>query len=310
MGESNRALVSKATIGVSTITGEGTGGLLNSEQAKQFIEYTTDETAFLKEIQTLEMAGPTRDLDFLSISARIIRRGVEATDPTAVNPLTTSKKQLATVEMILPADISFTVLEDNIERDSFQDTTARLLAGQFGNDLVDLAWNGDTADAGADQDFLKIDDGFIKIAKASSVVHKVDIGTSQDYKGTVFPALLAAMPNKWKRNKAELRLFCAPDVAEEYIEQLTARVTAWGDYLLQTGELPKYKNISLYPVEYVPTGFIMLTLRKNLATGIQRHITSDKERKPRRRVWEYTMTFRADAAQIVADDAVVIGYDL
>ena len=306
---SNRVLIAKAAI---TSADLATGGKLNPEQANKFIDYMVDQSAFLKDIRTERMAGPTKDLDFIGVANRIIRKGVEATEPTETAGIQTSKKQLNSTEVILPADISLTFLEDNIEKEGAEDHIARMLALQFGNDLTDLAWNGNTATPTTDPfyPFLSIDDGFIKLAKASANTHKYDTNGSTDYKGVVFPGMLNMLPNKWKANKAELRFYVSPTVAEAYIEQLTTRQTAWADELLQTGKLPQYKGITIFPVDYIPDDVIILTLRKNLATGIQREFTSDRERKPRKRVIEYTMTGRVDAAQIVVDDALVIGYNI
>jgi hypothetical protein len=306
---SNRTLIAKAAITTAALD---TGGRLNPEQANKFIDYMVDQSAFLKDIRTERMDGPTKDLDFIGVASRIIRKGVEATEPTETAGIQTSKKQLNTVEIILPADISINFLEDNIERAGAEDHIARMLAMQFGNDLTDLAWNGDTATPTTDPfyPFLSIDDGFIKLAKSSPNTHKFDTNGSTDYKGVVFPGMLNMLPNKWKANKAELRFYVSPTVAEAYVEQLTTRQTAWADELLQTGKLPQYKGITIFPVDFIPDDVIVLTLRKNLAVGIQREFTSDRERKPRKRVIEYTMTGRVDAAQIVVDDALVIGYDI
>lgn len=304
---SNRQLISKAAITTGALA---TGGQLNPQQANKFIDYMVDQSAFLKDIRTERMDGPTKDLDFIGVANRIIRKGVEAAEPTDTAGIQTSKKQLNTVEVILPADISISFLEDNIERAGAEDHIARMLAMQFANDLTDLSWNGDTADTGPFKDFVTIDDGFIKLAKGSTQAHKFDTNASADYKGVVFPGMLSLLPNKWKANKSELRYYVSPTVAEAYIEQLTTRQTAWADELLQTGKLPQYKGVTIFPVDYIPDDVIILTPRKNLAIGIQREFTNDRERKPRKRIIEYTMTSRVDAAQIVVDDALVVGYDI
>lgn len=306
---SNRQLIAKGAITTGALE---TGGRLNPEQANKFIDYMVDQSAFLKDIRTERMDGPTKDLDFIGVASRIIRKGVEAKEPTETAGIQTSKKQLNTVEVILPADISISFLEDNIERAGAEDHIARMLALQFANDLTDLSWNGDIdiEDTNDWKDFLSIDDGFIKLAKISTQTHKFDTEGSTDYKGKVFHGMLSLLPNKWKANKAELRFYVSPTVAEAYIEQLTVRQTAWGDELLQTGKLPQYKGVTIFPVDYIPDDVIILTPRKNLAIGIQRQFTNERERKPRKRVIEYTMTSRVDVAQIVVDDALVIGYPI
>lgn len=286
------------------------GGLLNPQQANQFIDYMIDQSAFLKEVRTIRMDRPTYNLDDIAVGTRVIRKGVEATAPTTTASITTGKKQLNTVEAILPADISDTFLEDNIERAQAEDHIAQLLAAQFANDLTDLAINGDTADVGPEKDFVSIDDGFVKLAKTSAATHKFDTNGSADWKGTVFPGMLQMLPNKWKNNPALLRFFVSPAVAQQYLEQLITRQTAWADQLLQTGQLPLFEGIKLFPVPYMPDDVVILTPAQNLAVGIQRDFRHEKMRQPRRRVVEHTMTMRFDAAQIIKDDAVVIAYDV
>lgn len=288
-----------------------TGGRLNPQQADRFITYMVDQSAFLQEIRLERMDSPTFDLDTLGVGSRLIRKAVEAQEPTNVVGIQTGKKQLNTVEAILPADISITFLEDNIERAGAEDTIARLLAAQFKNDLIDLMFNGDTGDVGSpDHDFLILDDGLIKLAKASTGTHKFDTNASTDYKGVVFPGMLQMLPDKWKQDKESLRFLVSPSVAEAYVDQLATRNTQLGDELLQTGRLPMFQGVKIRPVPYLPDNVLFLTPIKNIAAGVQRQFTVDRERRPRRRIVEYTMTMRFDAAQIVIDDALVIGYDV
>jgi hypothetical protein len=306
--KSNRSIVRKAAVDSSVIA---SSGRLNPTQSDKFIDYMTDESAFLKDIRTIKMPGPEYDLDFIGVSSRIIRTGVESTEPTNQPGIETSRKKLKTTEVILPQDISLTFLEDNIERVNAEDTVARLLAQQFANDVCDLAINGDSTATGTpDSAFLNIGDGFVKLAKESTSAHTVDIGASVDYKGEVFRQILEAMPNKFKRNLGELRFYVSPSVAQAYIDQLTTRETAWADSLIQTGSLPKYKGVTIMPVEYWPDDCLILTPRLNLATGIQRAFTFDRERVPRKRIVEFTMTSRIDPAKIVHDDALVVAYNV
>lgn len=305
----NRNLIRKSSIDSSTIS---TYGKLNPEQSNKFIDYMRDECAFMKDVRTIAMSGPQYDLDFIGISSRIVRKGVEATDPMVTSAINTSRKRLTTTEVILPQDVTLNFLEDNIERAAAEDHIARLLSQQFANDLCDLAINGDTAtQSGAtDYNFLSIADGFLKQAKVSGAgTHVFDTNASEDYKGVVFKGMLEALPNKYQQNLSELRFYVSPAVAQAYIDQLTSRQTAWSDTLLQTGELPKYKGVTIFPVQYMPDGDLILTQRMNLAMGVQRTFTFDRERKPRKRIYEFTMTSRIDPAKIVHDDALVIGYN-
>jgi hypothetical protein len=307
---SNRSMIAKDAVTSGDFKGGGKGGYLNPAQAKEFLRQMFDATAFLRDIQTIQMRTPTQDLDFIGMNKRVLRAAAEGVAPTELIGISTSKQQLEAKEVILPFDITDNVLEDTIERENADDTIAAMMAEQFGNDLCDLSINGDTAAVGADSSFLKIGDGFIKIAKASPSTHKVDTDGSTDYKGEVFPSLLASLPNQYKRRKTELRFYVSPAVAEAYTQQLALRNTALGDESLVTGNLRRYSGIPIFECEYMPDGVLILTSNKNLATGIFREVRVERERSPRKRLTEYTTTMRLDPAKIIWHEALVIGYDV
>lgn len=291
------------------ITGPGKGGRMNPQQAQKFIQTIVEENQFLREIRFVDMTGPEYDLDYIHISNRLIRRGVEGQEPTNTASIRTARRRLRTVETILPVDISRHFLQDNIERGQAEETIARMVAIQFGNDLLDLAINGDVDYEGQDADFIKIDDGWLKKAKSADyATHKVDTGGSVDFKNEVFPALVDRLPEKWKVNRDALRFFLSANDASKYARQVQVRETALGDSLLVSGQIPAFEGIRLRPVPYWPDGVIMLTFPQNLAMGVQLDFTVDREYKPRRRMIEYTLTNRIDPAEIVVDDAVVIAW--
>ncbi len=60
-----------------SLTGAGKGGLLNPEQARRFISYMTDNTGLLKDTRLEQMAAPEKQLDFLLIGSRLIRKATE-----------------------------------------------------------------------------------------------------------------------------------------------------------------------------------------------------------------------------------------
>lgn len=309
MGLKTNQRVLKA-ITTDAITGEGKGGRLNPEQSNKFITTMVAENDFLGEIRFVDMDGPEYDLDYMGISQRLIRRGVEGQEPTNTVSVKTARRKLQTIEGILPVDISLSFLEDNIERGQAEDTIAKLVATQYGNDLLDLAINGDTGYTGIDQDFLTIDDGWIKKATSAEYeTHKVDISGAEKLLDEIFPALVDKLPAKWKRNKDALRILCSTNDAGKYVRELQARNTSLGDSMIVTGQAPKYEGIALRPVPYWPDGVFLLTMPKNLAMGVQRDFRIDREYVPRKRMVEYTLTNRFDVAEIVIDDAVAIAYE-
>ena len=304
---SNRQLMKDAITSGETITGEGKGGRLSPEQAKKFISYMTDNTEFLKDTRLEQMAAPEKQLDFLQVGSRLIRRAAEALDPNELAGANITRKELRSVKVRLAADITSEFLEDNIEGAGAREHIARELAQQFGNDLADLMLNGDTAATGADSAFLTIGDGIIKQAKVSSNTHKFTI-TNTDYKGTIFPGMLEQMPNQFKRDRNNMRFYCSSSVLDRYIMSIVARETSLGDETLTTGRFDKFLGIKIFPVEYLNDDVIILTHRLNLVSGVQRSMKVYSQFNQRKDLTEYTMYMRLDPGKIVWDDALVIAY--
>ena len=304
---SNRQLMKDAITSSDTITGTGKGGRLNPEQAKKFISYMTDNTAFLKDTRLEQMSAPEKQLDFLLIGSRLIRKATEATSPSELAGANITRKELRSVKVRLAADITTEFSEDNIEGQSGRDKIARDLAQQFGNDLADLMLNGDTAATGDDASFLTIGDGIIKQAKTSTNTHVVKL-TNTDYKGSIFPEMLKLMPNKFKNDRQNMRFYCSGTVADAYILSVTNRETSLGDDTLTTGRFDKFLGIKVFPVEYMPDDVIILTHKDNLVAGVQRDMKVYSQFNQRKDLTEYTMYMRLDPGKIVWDDALVIAY--
>lgn len=303
--------VIKAAVTTSDITGAGKGGRLNPEQANRFIDYMVDTSTLLNDIRVERMQSSEKLLDFLLIDGRIIRKATEGIPPTELMGITTKRKELRSVKIVLPADISHEFLEDNIERQSAMDHIVRMLSQQYANDLADLLINGDTTTAptATDASFLTIGDGIVKQAKDSTDTHKVTLPATinpSDYKDTILPAMLRALPDKFKNDRNNLRFYCSSSVSDDYILSLSSRLTTMGDNVLVNGNLATFLGVRLFPVANMPSDVIILTNRNNIVQGIQRNMEVHSEFVPRKDMTEYTMYMRVDPGKIVWDDALVI----
>ena len=298
----------KAAVTTADITPPA-GGRLNPEQANRFIDYMVDNSEILKDIRIERMRAPEKQLDFLLVDGRIIRKATEGQQPSELMGVTTQRKELRSVKVVLPADISQEFLEDNIERAAARDHVVRMLSQQYSNDLADLFINGDTTASGTDAAFLTIGDGIIKQAKDSTVTHKITMPATianNDYKDTILPSMLSALPDKFKTDRANLRFYCSSSVADAYILSLASRLTTMGDNILINGNLATFLGVRLFPVANMPNDVIILTNKNNLVQGIQRDMDVHSEYKPRKDMTEYTMYMRVDPGKIVWDDALVI----
>jgi len=280
------------------------GGQLPPEAASQFIYTVVSQNEALQKLSVIKMSSATYRLDTLGVASRLMRKATEASEPVDTTGISIGSRQLAYNEVILPYDISFNFLESNLEKDNAEDSINKVFATQFGNDLLDLAINGDEANS---DDFIKINDGWLKISNGDSGVHPVTIAANPAYK-TVFKDMLSAMPNKWKRNLAELVFLVAPDVEVTYRNELADRATALGDAYLTEGRRAQYQGVDVYPLPYLPGNSspqCMLTTWKNLAVGIGRQIRVGKQIQERKRIIEYTITAKIDFNYVLSDMIVL-----
>lgn len=298
----NQRILKAAITSANTLRVANAGGLLGPEQADKFIDYLVDSSVLLKRATVYRLTGDSRQLDTIGVNGRVIRKGTEGTDPGFTVGVGTGRRELTTEEVILPFDITFNFLDDNIEKEGAEDHVARLMAQQFANDTEDLGVNGDSASGDA---FIQIKNGWVKILNGDAAVHKYDHNGSTDYKGVVLRGMLAQLSEKWKRNTAGLAYLVAPSVEEEYRLSLADRATALGDRQLTGGDPTTYAGIPILPVPFLAADTHLLTNPKNLAYGIKRAIRVGRQVQERKRLIEYTITARVGFEWLNPDAAVI-----
>lgn len=278
------------------------GGLMPAEAANKFIDTTVDMSEFLKRIRTERDIVTTRYLDNIGVNSRLMSKATESTKPTNVRGISTDRRSLTPVEVILPYDISLRWLEENIAGGAAEDQVNQAFSKQFSNDLVDLAINADAAAPESDdQQFLNICDGIVKRIAADNKTHVHARGTSVDWKGVVFPNLLKALPIKYKIDPTKLVILTNFDAEQEYRDSLTTRNTALGDMMLMEARRSQYKGIEVYPVPGIAYGTNVLTSMDNLAIGFGRDFTVYRMVQPRPRIIEYTITAKVDVNYVLSD---------
>lgn len=314
----------------TTTVGSGTGGLLNAEQSDRFIDYMWDATVLGKQVRTIRMRSNDVDIDKVGVGERLMRGATEAVD-TGVNAgATFTKISLTTKKLRLDWELSTESLEDNLEGEQLEDHIARLMATQAGNDLEDLAINGDTASA---DPLLKVFDGWRKRAvvgvggdPAASVVDHT-AGLNRE----AFNKALKAMPRKYMQRRNQLKFFTGSNLIQDYLFSLTDLSTTPEDIassMIRTGAVRTEGPAGFtttyafgIPVQEVPLfdetkthddgvttgdyGDLWLTYPQNLLWGVKREIQVYREFKPKKDTIEYTMFCRV-GTQIENTEAFVV----
>lgn len=302
------------------------GGQLSAENAKKFINTTVDQTPFLKKISTVQMTASTRNIDTLGVQSRQIRGAAQGSTPTKISTADFARRTLETKTGKLPYDVSFEFLEENIEEKDADATLQTVFATQFGNDLLDMACNGDESlaatitDAGEnglddttgltqdDHTFLRINNGWRKLFKAEdSGVHLVDLKALTTWKAR-FAAVLAALPAKWKKDLNKLSWIMNPNDYEEYKQEIGGTAADLGIKILTESTDIKALGIAVEAVAFWPEGELALTDPKNLYVGIGRDMRVGKFANERAGQLEYTITSKFDF-EFAVGDAIAYGYD-
>lgn len=300
----NRTLLSKAAIDTSTL---GNGGKMNPEQSKQFITFMKDYSAFLRQVDFITMTTTRRTLEYGEVNKRGMRKAKENQDNPATGTFTTAQRELNAVGTIMPYDVTFQFMKENIEGKNVNNTLAQLFAQQFANDTVDLAFNGDEK---SKDDFLNINDGWVSISENDTNTHKVD-NSGVTSKIKLFSTLLASMPSKYfqmyqQEDKSLIKIFVSHSVNRAYKEELTSRNTALGDSILVNGQNVHYDGFEIVPVGFLSDDVQIVTPYKNLAYGIYgQSLEVYHDVVPRKTRHEYTLLADFDF-EIHNPDALVI----
>lgn len=291
---------------MKTAIGTSTGGQLNDEQRLSFIDTVIEEGQDVySRIEVIDNITASKyDFDVMSLASRLLRKGIEGTAPTETFAPTIERRDLQPQEIILPYDVTDRFMKRNIERGNVDAALQSLFAKKVSNDLVDLAFNGDTDASGADEDFLKIFNGYIKRILAGTNTHKLSKSDS-DPMIDIFAAMLKELPSKWKRDSSQLFYAVSPANYEKYQDELSDRNSNLGDMMTVSKPKLSFRAIDLLAVPSLPDTEVILTANGNLAIGIGQEISDEIERDSRARVTMHTITMYADANYQIGDAIVI-----
>lgn len=312
----------------TTEVGSGGGGLLNAEQADRFIDYMWDATVLGSQVRTIRMRATEQDIDKIGVGERLMRVATEAVDDGVNAGAVFTKISLTTKKLRLDWELSTESLEDNIEGDALEDHIARLMATQAGNDIEDVAINGNTALTS--DPLMKAFDGWRKLAVAGG--HVVD-HAGQPLNRAAANKALKAMPRKYMQRRNGLKFFTGSNLIQDYLygltqtasglislEQVAQNVTQNG---VRTEGPAGFTSQAIFgvPVQEVPLfletvdgdysgatgdhGDLWLTFPQNMLWGVKREIQVYREFKPKKDTIEYTMYCRV-GTQIENADAFVV----
>lgn len=298
------------TTGPNAVNPTGTpGGILNPEQARRFIDYVWDATVLAQDGRRVTMRANTMELEKVNVGERVIRAASQALGEYTNAGATFTKVELTTKKIRLDWEVSTEALEDNIEGSALEDHLVRLMTNAFGNDLEDLAINGN----GGVDPFLGIMDGFVNQVTTGSDAHEAVVDLAQGWTPQVMQEIIYALPRKYRAIKSGLKFYAGTDVFASIVEKNGTLADAIAeafagtpagtpanrqDYLDGNGQTfggarsTRVLGIDVQEVPYYPADYADLTFPQNRVWGFQRDITVNREYKPKKDTIEYTIFVR------------------
>lgn len=266
-------------------------GKLTDETASAFLDYVVGDQPTLSVIERRTMNSPTARLDRIGVGSRQLVAATENTAPSDTDAISFAARSLSVTEAIWAEDISWSFLEDNIAGGNAEQQIANVVAKAIGEELNDLAWNGD----GSTGTFLSINTGFEALMVADSGSNVTDVSLSGDTNAkAALNTLYKTMPSQY-RMIGDQRIFCSPGFATEYMEVLGDRATALGDTTLTGGSSGlTYFGIPITVDRHLDADKIYMTPASNLVVGFHRDVTQEMEWNPRKRQIELTFSMRFD----------------
>ena len=291
-------------------SGDAGSGILRPEQARRFIDYVWDATVLAQDGRRVTMRANTMELEKVNVGERVIRAAAQAVGDYTNAGATFSKVELTTKKIRLDWEVSAEALEDNIEGAALEDHIVRLMTNAFGNDIEDLAINGD----GSTGNFLSIMNGFVNRVKNDGYAHESVVTVSNNaWTPDVMQNIILAMPRKYRAIKNNLKFYAGTDVFQGIIKHNGTLADAIAEafagtpagtpanrqaYLDGNGQTfggartTRVLGVDVQEVPYYPAGYVDLTFPQNRVWGFQRDITVNREYKPKKDTVEYTVFVR------------------
>lgn len=256
---SNAELIEKATVTTAALA---SAGKLNPAQADRFLDFVIDETQMRGMSRIVRFRNEQMDLDKINVANRVALPKAEAADPGVRRGVTTSKVVLTPKEIMCPFEIGDLFKEHSIEGDSVEEHILKMMGTRLANNLEELYWDGNTVGPAALESdlfeggsstlyrkdtYLELFDGWLQLAESGNVVDAQNAPISPN----LLSRALNAMPNKFKRNRANLKFLASWNHEQDFRETISSRASMRGDEALAGG-----RNLAPFGVELVPVSLL------------------------------------------------------
>ena len=243
--KNNQELIEKAITSLSF--GGGIG--LSFEESNRFIDYMVDQSFLKNNVRIERMNSSVKKIDKIGLGERILRPGISAVDPGNTIGISTTQMELKTKEVIAIVEIGDDSIEDNIEGDALVDHIMQMVAKKAANELELAYMYGRQLNVGTPTHVEQLFDGWLTRAKDGGHIVK---STENFYDRHITQEKLSkavkAMPQQYRVNRSSLRFFSSDDIAQDYSDTLSQRLTTGADIYVQGMSPVRYGNILMQSV--------------------------------------------------------------
>lgn len=253
----------------AAISKAGNDVTLRSDNARAFVLDVVSGQATLQKLPPYFAKSATGSIDKLGVRRRTMRthQGT-ATNPTGVN---------ITEESSVPFTLSPFFVDAWIENSNVfytaqtrgqdvRQALTTLMQQQFGADLQDLAFNGDTAST---DEFLKQKDGFIKKAQAGADVKLTP--TALPTIETLTTDVVGGFESKYINSN--FKWLMSLKTSTHYVAEIQNRNTNLGDAAIVNGQLTNIAGFAVEVVENFPDGVVLFSPFENLTPVLGYEVT-------------------------------------
>lgn len=240
---------------------------LNYEQVEAFMAMAYESTAFLKGIRTVTRKSGKGTIDKIGVTGRNLRSKVENVMASNTVGPTLPQVPYSVVPVVLPFEISedFIRQTQRVRGQNAEEIIMAAMTKNFGENMQDLGFNGDTAtvDTDPDYDFLKINDGWLKLAKTKGNFTDWDTLPAEKKVG-IFFELERSIPTRL-RASGVFKYFMHPNTFSERLQKLAEKDTSASIQLQITGGVKKINSYDVEEVAHIPEGVVLFTYHDNFA---------------------------------------------
>jgi len=292
-----KELASKGAIDETSLP----NSVLNRQQANRFIDLVVNTSKLLKLCRVVKKDNAKGDINKLDLGT-IVTEGASTTSRASTNVPTESVITYDMEKYRSAFDLKTDFLEDNLEGASARDTLLNMFSKRIAIDTELAAIEGDDSLPTGDNqtkmnNLLGVNDGWAKILSGGVPVGQQIDAAGKAASKKLYYDMKRAVPTRYRAAKPDYVWVVSSAVYDKWMLDWSGRSTPGGDDALATGMIPGPWGIPVVEVPMMPENLtygsagtdgcqIWMTPLQNLIYFVQRDITIEFDRVPRKDMWE------------------------